>query len=171
MSTQDATLVKTCPACGEENSPLESFCTNCDFDLLTVPAEPRRIDNGADDAATATEGDDKTQIIVAPVAAKTDVCRLELLDNSDVFFEIKAGQSVGRGVESDVILAEVPHAGYISRLHARFSRRGAQWFVQYLAQGNFIVVDGETYEDDSEIALHDGSVLVLSLTSFRVVLP
>lgn len=167
MSTTDATLVKYCPACGEENSPLESFCTHCDFDLLTVPAQPRRTD----DAATATDNGDETQIVVAPIAAKADVCRLELLDNSEVFFEIKSGQSVGRGVESDVILAEVPHAGYISRLHARFSRRGEQWFVQYLAQGNFIVVDGETHEDDSEIALHNGSVLVLSLTSFRVVLP
>lgn len=164
MSMNDATLVKYCPACGEENSPLESFCANCDFDLLTVPTEPRR---------TPTEGAPvvDAQIVIAPVEVKTDVCRLELLDNSAVAFEIKAGQTVGRGVESDVILADVPHAGYISRLHARFSRRGEQWFAQYLGQGNFIVVDGETCEDDSEIALHDGSVLVLSLTSFRVVLP
>ena len=161
----DATLVKYCPACGEENSPLESFCARCDFDLLTVPAEPRR-----DEIATAPADGGQTPIAVAPVVA-TEVCRLELLDNPAIAFEIQAGQTVGRGVEADVILSEVPHAGYISRLHARFSRRGAQWFVQYLAQGNFIVVDGETYEDDSEIALHNGSVLVLSLTSFRVVLP
>ena len=158
----EATLVKYCPACGEENSPLESFCTNCDFDLLTVPTEARRTSNetGANTAAAAA---------TAPV--ETDVCRLELLDNPDIAFRIRAGQSVGRGVEADVILADVPHAGYISRVHARFSRRGAQWFAQYLGQGNFIVVDGETYEDDSEVALHDGSVLVLSLTSFRLVLP
>ena len=163
MSMNDATLVKYCPACGEENSALESFCTNCDFDLLTVPTEPRR-------AATDEVPAEQTQIVAAPVAVRTDVCRLELLDNSEIAFEIKAGQTVGRGVEADVILADVPHAGYISRVHARFSRRGEQWFAQYLGQGNFIVVDGETSEDDSEIALHDGSVLVLSLTSFRVVL-
>ena len=164
MSMNEATLVKYCPACGEENSPLESFCTNCDFDLLTVPTEARRT-------PTAETTGDEAQIVAAPIAVKTDVCRLELLDNPEVAFEIKAGQTVGRGVEADVITAEVPHAGYISRIHARFSRRGEQWFAQYLGQGNFIVVDGETSEDDSEIALHDGSVLVLSLTSFRVVLP
>lgn len=165
MSMNDSTLVKYCPACGEENSPLESFCTNCDFDLLTVPTEVRRV------AASAETSDDSTQIVAAPGEVKADFCRLELLDNAAVSFEIKAGQTVGRGVEADVILAEVPHAGYISRVHARFLRRGEQWFAQYLGQGNFIVVDGETSEDDSEIALHDGSVLVLSLTSFRVVLP
>ncbi len=164
MSMNEVTLVKYCPACGEENSPLESFCSHCDFDLLTVPTEPRRM-------ATDETPDDEAQIAVAPVAVVTDVCRLELLDNAAIAFDIKAGQTVGRGVEADVILAEVPHAGYISRVHARFLRRGEQWFVQYLGQGNFIVVDGENSEDDSEIALHDGSVLVLSLTSFRVVLP
>ena len=162
----DAPVVKYCPACGEENSPLESFCTHCDFDLLTVPTEPRRVET-----APAEQGESQT--VIAPVAAPRalDVCRLELLDNPDLGFEVSAGQSVGRGVEADVILAEVPHAGYISRVHARFSRRGEQWFVQYLGQGNFIKVDGETHEDDSQIALHDGAVLVLSLTSFRVVLP
>ncbi len=161
MSQNAPLLVKTCPACGQENLPSESFCTQCDFDLLTVPPEPRR------DETEATPGA-QTQTVVAPVKAAT--CRLELLDDPAVWFEISPGQSVGRGVEADVILADVPHAGYISRQHARFSRRGPQWFVQYLGQGNFITVDGETAEDDSQLALHDGSVLVLSLTSFRVVL-
>ena len=110
-----------------------------------------------------------TQTVIAPPTAR-EFCRLELLDNPAISFEIAPDQTVGRGIEADVILAEVPHAGYISRQHARFSRRGAQWFVQYLGQGNFITVDGETAEDDSQLALHHGSVLVLSLTSFRVVL-
>ena len=77
---------------------------------------------------------------------------------------------MGRGVEADVLLSGVPHLSFISRCHALFLRRGAQWFVQYMASGNFIKVDGETYSDDSLVALHDGSVLVLSLSSFRVVL-
>ena len=130
-----------------------------------MPTEARRA-RRAD--ALAGEG---APIVSAPVAIKTDICRLELLDNAEIAFDVKAGQTVGRGIEADVIVADVPHAGYISRVHARFSRRGEQWFAQYVGQGNFIVVDGETSEDDSEIALHDGSVLVLSLTSFRVVLP
>ena len=164
MSMNETLVVKYCPACGEENSPLESFCTHCDFDLLTVPTEPRRVEVGTVDEA------DSTQTVVAPAPRDVETCRLELLDNPDMAFEIKAGQTVGRGVEADVILAEVPHASYISRRHARFSRRGEQWFVQYIAEGNFIKVDDETHEDDSQIALHDGAVLVLSLTSFRVVL-
>lgn len=159
----EALVVKYCPACGEENLPSESFCTHCDFDLLTVPPEPRR------DLVEAVPDTPQTQTVVAPMTA-TEVCRLELLDNPEVSFEVKPDQIVGRGVEADVILAEVPHSGYISRQHARFLRRGEQWFVQYLAQGNFITVDGETAEDDSQLALHNGSVLVLSLTSFRVVL-
>ena len=162
-----ALVVKYCPACGQENLPSESFCTQCDFDLLTVPPEPRR-----DLVETeAAESPAPTQTVTLPqTQTAREFCRLELLDNAQLSFEIAPGQTVGRGIEADVILAEVPHAGYISRQHARFSRRGAQWFVQYLGQGNFITVDGETAEDDSQLALHNGSVLVLSLTSFRVVL-
>lgn len=154
-------IVKYCPACGQENLPSESFCTQCDFDLLTVSSEPRRDDSGHETASESGE---------APVIA-TDFCRLELLDDPKISFQIAPGQSVGRGVEADVLIANVPHGTYISRRHAQFSRRGPQWFVQYVASGNFIKVDGETYDDDAVVALHDGTILTLSLCSFRVVLP
>jgi hypothetical protein len=163
----NALVVKYCPACGEENLLSESFCTACDFDLLSVPTEPRR------DLVTPLQ---ETPEIRLPVptedipAALTDQCRLELLESPKIAFQISPGQSVGRGVEADIILNGVPHLAYISRRHALFSRRNEQWFVQYVAVGNFIKVDGETYEDDSLVAIHDGSVLTLSMTSFRVTL-
>lgn len=160
----DALVVKYCPACGQENLPNESFCTECDFDLLTVPSEPRRdlLDAEAATPEVLETGEE--------TALPTDFCRLELLDDPEISFGIAPGQSVGRGLEADVLLSGVPHLGFISRRHALFSRRGAQWFVQYVASGNFIKVDGETHSDDSLVALHDGSVVVLSLSSFRVVL-
>ena len=161
----DALVVKYCPACDALNLPSESFCTQCDFDLFSVPSEPRRdlLEPAPPSIEAIPEPD-------AP-APRADCCRLELLNDASLGFEIAAGQSVGRGVEADVLLSGVPHLNYISRRHALFSRRGAQWFVQYVAQGNFIKVDGETCDDDSLVALHDGSILTLSLTSFRVVLP
>lgn len=156
--------VKICPSCGLHNAPSESFCTRCDFDLLSVPTQTIATSDasGASDAQTATEA--------APLPVQMPLCRLELVDDPRRMFRVEAGQSVGRGVEADVILSEVPHLDFISRRHAKFLRRGPQWFVQYIAQGNFISVDGETFEDDSEVALHDGSLLSLSLTAFRVAL-
>lgn len=163
----DFTLLKYCPACSTPNPPTESFCRQCDFDLLTVLAEPRRPEPGEVPEAEAPA---EHGFPVPEPAGTGDECRLELLENPAVSFQIKAGQSVGRGVEADIILDGVPHLAYISRRHAKFSRRGEQWFVQYVAEGNFLKVDGETYDDDSLAAIHDGSVLTLSLTSFRVVL-
>jgi hypothetical protein len=164
-------LVKYCPACGEENLPSESFCTACDFDLLSVPSEARRDGEAADPAPTAAATEAATPWAPAemPVPAP-EQCRLESLENPEIAFVIASGQSVGRGVEADVILQGVPHLAYISRRHALFSMRNQQWFVQYVATGNFIKVDGETYEDDTQVAVNDGSVVTLSMTSFRVAL-
>ena len=167
---KEALVVKYCPACGQENLPNESFCTECDFDLLLVPSEPRREQLTASLIEGATDVDVVALSPNSAVAINEETCRLELLDDPAISFQIAPGQSVGRGVESDVLLAGVPHLNYISRRHARFSRRGSQWFVQYVASGNFIKVDGETSADDSLVALHDGSILVLSLSSFRVIL-
>lgn len=158
----DALVVKYCPACDTANLPTESFCTQCDFDLLNVPSEPRRDLLEAEQPAQEEEA--------APVDSSAPTCRLELVEDASVAFQIAPGQSVGRGVEADVLLKGVPHLGYISRRHANFVQRGEQWYVQYVASGNFLKVDGEKYDDDSLVALHDGSILTLSLTSFRVVL-
>lgn len=155
-------LVKICPSCGLQNAPSESFCTRCDFDLLSVPAQTI--------ASSDAPGAEETASEATPLAPLVALCRLELVDDPGRAFRVQAGQSVGRGVEADVILSEVPHLDFISRRHAKFLRRGEQWFVQYIAQGNFISVDGETFEDDCEVALHDGSLLSLSLTAFRVAL-
>lgn len=165
----DIQIVKYCPACGHENLPRESFCTECDFDLMHVLAEPRRVE-GVESATDTELAEIGEELRTHRKPVEADTCRLELLDNAEIAFQIRPGQSVGRGVEADILLAEVPHLGYISRRHAVFSRRGEQWFVQYAASGNFIKVDGDTYDDDSLVALHDGSILTLSLTSFRVVL-
>ena len=156
-------LVKICPSCGLQNAPTESFCARCDFDLLSVPAQTVASPDVTSEAHLPSEP-------VAEAPRADPICRLELVDDPARSFRLSEGQSIGRGVEADVILSDVPHLDFISRKHAKFLRRGEQWFVQYIAQGNFISVDGETFEDDSQVALQNGSLLSLSLTAFRVAL-
>lgn len=93
---------------------------------------------------------------------------LELLDDPTVRFAVTEGQTVGRTEKADIILSGVPKLDWISGAHAKFLRRGDQWYVQHIAQTNFIRVDGEQYTGQQEVALYDGSILVLSLTAFRV---
>ena len=152
-------LVKICPNCETRNGAHDSFCAQCDWDLINVPAHI--VSEAASkieiEAESATE---------AQNPEKRAVCTLELLENPQIRFEIGDGQSVGRSNRADVILKDVPQNEWISRVHARFFRRGEQWFAQYLAQGNFLKVDGEEFRDDSEIALHDGSMVSFSMTTF-----
>lgn len=96
------------------------------------------------------------------------VLQLELVENPALVFPVRPGQSVGRSERADVILNDIPKLEFISRAHARFTRRRTQWYVQYIAEGNSITVDGVESRDDSEIAVHEGSVVVLSFTPFRV---
>lgn len=167
---QEVQRFKYCPACAAENKPTESFCVSCDFDLYAVPVELQR-------AAVTTDSEVLGAVPPEPNAAgnlpspDAFFCRLVLLENPAIAFNVAPNQSVGRGAEADIILHGVPHLNYISRRHAQFLVRGEQWFVQYVASGNFIKVDGETIEDDTQVALQEGAVLTLSLTSFRVVLP
>ena len=117
------------------------------------------------ESAPATQSDEASTFRVAEQGA---VCTLELVENPEVKFQVRDGQTIGRSNRADIELAGVPGREYVSRIHARFFRRGEQWFAQYVATGNFIKVDGETYEDDSEVALENGSMLTLSMTTFRV---
>ena len=93
---------------------------------------------------------------------------LELLDDPSVRFAVAEGQTVGRTEKADIMLRGVPKLDWISGAHAKFLRRGEQWYVQHIAQTNFIRVDGEQYQGQQEVAIYDGSILVLSLTAFRV---
>ena len=122
-----------------------------DGDLSTVPVEPRRVDT-----AVTTNASPAAQL------------QLELVDDASMRFPVADGQTVGRTPKADVVLSGVPKLDWISGAHARLFRRGAQWYVQHIAQTNFIKVDGETYKGTEEVALYDGSILVLSLTAFRV---
>ena len=75
---------------------------------------------------------------------------------------------MGRTENADIILRGVPKLDWISGIHAKFLRRGTQWYVQHLAKTNFIRVDGDQFRGHEEVALYDNSILVLSLTAFRV---
>ena len=83
----DALVVKYCPACGQENLPNESFCTECDFDLLTVPSEPRRDLLDAEAASPEAGPTD------AESSSATDFCRLELLDDRKSRFKSRQGKA------------------------------------------------------------------------------
>ena len=154
-----AELIKICPNCETKNAAIASFCIECDWDLINVPAQIEIEENGVE-----------IQIEAAPeieeIEQKNEFCVLESLENPQMRFQIGEGQTVGRGAQADVKLTGIPNLEWVSRVHARFFRRGEQWFIQYLAQGNFIKVDGEEFSDDSEIALHNGSLVSLSLTTF-----
>jgi hypothetical protein len=99
---------------------------------------------------------------------------LELVEQPELRFTIKESQSVGSSRDpsrsADVTLSGAPNLDYISSVHARFFRRGAQWYVQHLGATNFIKVDGTRFDKREEVPLHEGAVLVLSKTPFRVLL-
>ena len=103
----------------------------------------------------------------AAAAAESHLA-IELLDDPSFRFTIRAGQTVGRTEKADIILAGVPKLDWISGAHARFLRRGEQWYIQHIGATNFIKVDGEMFQGPQEVPIHDGSILLLSLTSFRV---
>ena len=157
----EITFVKYCPLCGAENPRQQAFCLLClDGDLSAVPIESRRQapPAAADEKRGATQSN----------PASAAYCILTSVDDSMLRFIVREGQTVGRTERADVPLAGAPKLEWISGLHAKFTRRGQQWYVRHLGQTNYIMVDGEKYEGREEVALHDGSILMLSLTAFRV---
>jgi len=156
----EVAFVKYCPLCGAENPRQQAFCLKClDGDLSAVPVEPRR-ETMPPPAATPSGAEEE--------GAGHDILLLESVDNPEVNFAIRENQTVGRTDKSQVILHDVPRLEWISGAHARFLRRGEQWYVQHVGHTNFIKVDGETYSGQEEAAVYHGSIIVLSLTSFRV---
>lgn len=159
---QEIPFVKYCPLCGAENPPRQAFCIKCvDGDLSTVPIEPRR-----DTQTDVPAAEELPSPSIAPAA--TAYCILASIDDPMLRFIVREGQTVGRTERADVVLAGVPKFEWISGIHAKFTRRGTQWYVRHVGQTNFIKVDGEKYDGREEVALHDGSILMLSLTAFRV---
>ena len=184
----DTTFVKYCPACGDENLSIASFCEGCDFDLMNAPAVMRQAEpsdqetpsssaNGSSGIFQEATTDTQKQAITAPqdetatrrvAMAPEGVLRLELIADPQESFTVRAGQSVGRSARADVVLHGIPDLEYISRAHVRFLQRRKQWYVQYIAEGNSISVDGVESSDDSEVAIYDESIIKLSFTAFRV---
>ena len=91
-----------------------------------------------------------------------------MLDDPSIRFAVTEGQTVGRTEKADIQLSGVPKLEWISSAHAKFLRRGDQWYVQHIAHTNFIRVDGEKYHGQQRWRFMDASILVLSLTAFRV---
>ena len=156
--------VKYCPLCGGENPRRQAFCRHChDGDLTTVPVEQKRRPPSAPPANTA-DGDVALQSWYAEALAR---CTLQLVEDASVRFDIREGQSVGRTTDADVVLAGVPNQEWISGVHARFFRRGAQWYVQHLGDTNYIKVDGNIFRGHEEVPVQDGAIVILSLTPFQ----
>ncbi len=161
-------FVKYCPNCGAENGRLQALCLQCNADLTMVRAAPRR-EEAPPAPAPAASGIVIEHTARVEVSGPEDCCVLELVADPAVRFTVLAGQTVGRTNAADIVLAEkVPDWRYISSCHARFTRRGAQWYVTHAGGTNFNIVDGTQYRTDDEVALYDNSVLVLSKTAFRV---
>jgi serine/threonine protein kinase len=172
--------VKICPRCGGHNDANAHSCKKiyetkiCRHDLSTVPARVR------DSSTVPARVDDISPMPINHVetvetgVAKPilDILFLELMTNPNICFEVRDGNTVGRAIESDVVLAGTPKIDWVSRRMARFFKRGSQWYVKnaVLPPTNFIQVDGERYCDDSEIAIGEGSILGLPLDQFTVYL-
>lgn len=147
--------VRVCPVCGTENPATLSDCSQCGADILGEPVETRNPNSTAP----------KLEPIVGPKVV------LEVLQQPDLKFEVGDNMSVGRSDAADVVLTGAPNLDYISKRMAFFTRRGDQWYVRHVASTNFITVDGERYESDDDVAIHDGSILGLALTQFSVRIP
>ena len=160
-------FVKYCPLCGAENTRQQPFCSGCSEDLTRVQVEPRRgVETVPEPDAPAEEALLRTRRVESPAC---DGCVLELVADPTVRFTVRADQTVGRTGAADIALeGKVPDWQYISGCHARFTRRGGQWYVAHAGTTNFNIVDGVKYAGDDEAALHDNSVLVLAKTAFRV---
>lgn len=165
-------FVKYCPLCGSENPERASICQSCyKGDLTRTRRERPRAEAAPEacvesDAGVVPEAASGGQ--AAPARTVPDRCRLELVQDPTLCFEVCDGQTAGRTDKADVVLADVPQAEYIHGSHVRLFRRGAQWYAQYTGGFNFIRVDNVEYRGNEEVAIHDGSVLVLSLTPFYV---
>lgn len=179
-------LVKYCPLCGAANDPTEPFCAAChDGELMAIAPQPLRLDSAAAspaattaDAAidweaepgTAAAPDPDTMHVDGEAAAACVI--LELVGNPALCFNVADGQTIGASRDAnrsaDVTLTGVPELEYISSVHARLFLRAEQWYVQHIGSTNFLRVDGMKYEKREEVPLHDGTVLVLSKTAFRV---
>lgn len=171
--TSDSELAKYCPLCGAQNPPRQPFCAECkDCDLSTVPVEPVRnvghstaplpMPTGPPAAIGGTRRVDQPSATVAPV------CILALVSEPSIQFTVKTGECVGRTSASEVVLHSVPDVDAISGRHARFWEHDGHWYVQHVGSTNFIRVDGFLYSGDEEVAIYDGSIVVLSLTAFQV---
>lgn len=148
--------VRVCPVCGTENPANLSECSQCGTDILGEPVETRSPN------APAAQ---KPEPIEGPKVV------LEVLQQPDLSFEVGENMSVGRTDAADVVLTGAPNVDYISKRMAVFTRRGDQWYVRHVASTNFITVDGERYESDDDVAIHNGSILGLALTQFSVRIP
>ena len=153
-----------------EPEPIELEMEPLNLDELEAEPPPRPMQSEPMVAAQSAARDEDGIATVRATNATPNVLELELVENPNVRFKVRSGQSVGRAAKADVVLLGVPDLAFISRAHARFQSRRGQWYVQYIAEGNFIKVDNVEYSDDSEIAIYENSIVVLSLTSFRVCL-
>jgi pSer/pThr/pTyr-binding forkhead associated (FHA) protein len=146
--------IKHCPACGVENSANSADCMECGADILGEPVEVKSVAEPTSESEPPTPA--KPFLTLQPIA------------DPKVSFKVFEGQTVGRSDLSDVILDGIPDVDSISRRMATFSRRGNQWYVQHVGSTNFIVVDGDEYESDDEVAVREGSILGLALCQFFV---
>lgn len=153
--------VRVCPVCRTE-CPEDVFaCPRDGSDLLMEPIVLRADAPAAETVPPPCESASQEGATAAHLV-------LESIEVPGLKFVVREGQCVGRGEAADIVLAGSPHFGHISRRMAVFFCRGEQWFIQHVATSNYIKVDGCEYEDDTEVAIEDGSVVGLPLAMFRV---
>ncbi len=165
------TSVRVCPGCGQQNSAVDVFCRKCMMDISTVaPSVMDEVIPASEPQAQpqCSQSEGVTKVVNTQTTSQTvDMCSLELVSDPNVMLHLQDGQTIGRGDQADIRVVNVPDVDAISRVHAKFFTRNGQWYIQYLGKTNFIKVDGQIYGDtNTEVALYEGSIVVLSLTPF-----
>jgi pSer/pThr/pTyr-binding forkhead associated (FHA) protein len=139
-----------------------------DVDTATIESTQQSSGNALA-AATNESAAEPSDALQAGASAIRDALVLELVADPRVRFEVRSGQTVGRGRDADVQLAGFQIPDDISRVHVEFERRPTGWFVRHVGHTNFIQVAGRQHRDPSaQLPLSDGAVLMLTATPFVV---
>ncbi|HEY5527773.1 MAG TPA: FHA domain-containing protein [Candidatus Anoxymicrobiaceae bacterium] len=86
---------------------------------------------------------------------------LECTSEPGVILKVSAGDVIGR--EGDIDLAKLKDAEYLSRKHARFSRKAGKWSIENLSTKSFTYVNGKQVPPDTDVEIEPGDRLTFGI--------
>ncbi len=157
-------LAKKCPQCDQENVVDAKICFKCAAPLHGVRAVA--ISDEPPVSANTLAAAEPTPVVGVTRVVQSDDGFLESFSDPTLRFRVWHGAVVGRE-PADVNLTKARNSDTISRRHARFLRRGPDWFICNEPHiTNFTEVNGERVEEADERGLQDGDEVSLGLSRF-----